>query len=124
MADGVTAAMADAMLTALVTSPNGTYVALHTGAPGSAGTANQSSVTTREAQAYGSPSGGSVSATDTPTWSSWDGDNGEVLTDISKWNASSSGTFDWSEELSSSVTMDTGNTLELTADTASFTLAS
>ena len=125
MADGLSVTAADDMLTLLVsTDALGAYVQLHTADPGSAGTTAVSSVTTREAQTWGSPSAGAVSASGTPTWSSWAGTNGEVDTDISHWTAATSGTFGWSVTLSSSVTMDTGNTLELTADSITLPTAS
>ena len=126
MADGLAATtLANKWLNMLsgsaFTAPSATYVQLHTGGPGSAGTSNVSSVTTREAVTWGSASAGSVSESNTPTWSSWGGTNGEVVTDISVWDASSSGNFLFSAQLSSSVTMDTGDTLELTTLTVAFT---
>ncbi len=122
MSDGVSIAGADTMLSALIADM--TYVGLHTGDPGSAGTSNVSSVTTRESITWGSPSSGSVSASNTPTWSSWAGTNGEVVTDTSYWNASTSGTFEDSIQLGTGVTVYTGDTLELTSVGISFTTAS
>ena len=124
MADGIASAMCNSMLTTLTTSPACTYVQLHTGDPGSAGTTDVSSVTTRQAVTWGSPSAGSVSASNEPEWTSWAGVNGEVDTDISFWTASTSGTFDMSIQLSSSVTMDTGDSLTLTSITVSIPTAS
>jgi hypothetical protein len=129
MADGLSTTVADIALNAMVgtgtnQSNDANYVQLHTGDPGSAGTANVSSVTTREAQTWGSASGGTVSATGTPTWSSWAGTNGEVDTDISHWSAATSGTFGHSVTLSSSVTMNTGDTLEITSDSITVPTAS
>jgi hypothetical protein len=101
--DGLTAYLADKWLGMLggtaYTAPSATYVQLHTGDPGSAGTSNVSSVTTREAVTWGSPSAGSISASNTPTWSSWAGTNGEIVTDISVWDASTSGNFLFSAPL-------------------------
>lgn len=101
MADGLsTVNLANAWLNVLggttFTAPGSTYVQLHTGTPGASGTSNVSSVTTREQVTFSAASGGSMSeggADATPTWSSWAGTNGEVVTDISLWSASSSGTF-------------------------------
>ena len=115
MTDGLSATTADAGL-GTITGTDMAYVQLHTGAPGPAGTSNVSSVTTREATTgWGSPSGGVISISGTPTWSSWGGSNGEVVTDISLWSASSAGTFGGSMPLNSSVTMDTGDSLTLTS---------
>ena len=124
MADGIATAMVDSMLTTLTTSPACTYVQLHTGDPGSAGTTDVSSVTTRQAVTWNAPSAGSVSASNEPEWTSWAGVNGEVDTDISFWTQSTTGTFNMSIQLSSSVTMDTGDSLTLTAITISIPVAS
>lgn len=130
MADGVSVYLADKWLNWLAgtaeTAPSGLYVALHTGDPGSAGTSNAAGVTTREQLTLGSASSGSISATSTlPSWTSWpSGSTGEVITDISIWDASTSGNFLDSIQLTSSVTMDTGDTLDLTSLSISFTTAS
>src|SRR5215469_8396932 len=101
MADGLSAAVANAALSN-ITGTDANDVQLHTGAPGSAGTANVSSTTTREAVTWGSPSAGSIAASNQPAWPSWAGTNGEVVTDISFWSASTSGTFGLSMQLASS----------------------
>ena len=124
MADGLSTTVANAALDNIV-GTDANNVQLHTGAPGSAGTSNVSSVTTRPAVTWASASGGSVSANGTnPAWTSWAGTNGEVVTDISFWSASSAGTFGFSIQLSSSVTMDTGDSLTLTSITISIPTAS
>jgi len=113
MADGLSTANADLGLNAFV-GTNAGYAQLHTGDPGSSGTSNVSSTTTREAVTWNSASGASVTASNQPEWTSWAGTNGETDTDISLWSASSSGTFGLSMQLASSVTMDTGDSLTLT----------
>ena len=123
MADGLSATVANAALNNIV-GTNANDVQLHTGAPGASGTANVSSTTTRQAVTWGSASGGSVSASNQPAWNSWAGTNGEVDTDVSFWSAASSGTFGFSGQLSPSVTMNTGDSLTLTAITVSIPLAS
>ncbi len=122
MADGLATATADSALATITGSA--AYVQLHTGDPGSAGTANVSSTTTREAVTWGSASGGSISAGSEPEWTSWAGTNGEVDTDISFWSAATGGTFELSMQLSSSVTMDTGDSLTLTTITVTLPTAS
>lgn len=123
MADGLSSTVANAALNNIV-GTNANYVQLHTGAPGVNGTSNVSSVTTRESSAWNSASAGSVTASNQPAWTSWAGSNGEVDTDISFWSASSSWTFGMSMQLSSSVTMDTGDSLTLTSITVSIPVAS
>jgi hypothetical protein len=114
MADGLSAAVANAAL-GTITGTDANDIALAIGDPGSAGTSNPSSVTTREAVTWGSASGGVIAASNSPAWTSWAGSNGEVVTDIAFWSASSWGTFGLSMQLNSSVTMDTGDSLTLTA---------
>lgn len=98
------------------------FVQLHTGDPGSAGTSNVSSVTTRPALNFGAASAGSQSAVATlPSWATWAGTNGEVVTHISVWGASSAGTFYYSAALTASKTVNTGDTLNLTSLTVALT---
>ena len=113
MADGISTANADSALGTWTASAN--YISLAIGAPGAAGTANPSSVITREAVTWGSASGGVISASDEPEWTVWAGTNGEVVTDIVFWSLVTAGTFQLSMPLNSSVTMDTGDSLTLTA---------
>jgi hypothetical protein len=123
MADGLSTAVADAAL-GTITGTDAAYVQLHTGAPGSAGTSNVSSTTTREAVTWGSASAGSISASDEPEWTSWGGTSPETDTDISFWSAATSGTFGLSMQLASSVIMHTGDSLTLTTLTISIPTAS
>jgi hypothetical protein len=98
------------------------FVQLHTGDPGSAGTSNVSSTTTRPALNFGAASAGSQSAVATlPSWATWAGTNGEVVTHISVWGASSAGTFYYSAALTASKTVNTGDTLNLTSLTVALT---
>lgn len=95
------------------------FAQLHTGDPGASGTANVSSTTTRQAVNYAAASGGSQSITGTTQWTSWAGTNGEVVTHISLWGASSAGTFYYSVALTASKTVNTGDTLTLSTLTVS-----
>ena len=98
------------------------FVQLHTGDPGASGTLNVSSVTTRPALNFGAASAGSQSAIATlPSWASWAGTNGEVVTHISVWGASSGGTFYYSAALTASKTVNTGDTLNLSSLTVALT---
>lgn len=125
MADGLsTANLANPWLGVLAGTSFGsvasTFVQLHTGTPGAAGTASISSVTTREAVTWNAPSGGTLSESNTPAWSSWAGTNGEIVTDISVWSAASSGTFYFSTPLAGTATVFTATH----AGTAIFTAPS
>lgn len=124
MSAGVSVAVADAMLTGATGTGDLDYVALATGDPGSAGTTSPSSVTTRESVTWGTPASAAVSATNQPEWTAWAGTNGEVETYITFWSAAISGTFGASMQLTSSVTMDTGDSLTLTSLQVSIPTAS
>jgi len=106
------------------TAPSAVYVQLHTGAPGAAGTSNISSVTTRPAATFSAASGGVLSLSNVPAWSSWAGTNAEVVTGVSVFDASTSGNFLFSATFGSSVTMTTGATLQVTALSVTITVAS
>lgn len=97
------------------------FVQLHTGDPGASGTANVSSTTTRQAVNFAAASGGSQSITGTTQWTNWAGTNGEVVSHISVWGASTAGTFYYSAALSASKTLNTGDTLTLTTLTVALT---
>lgn len=97
----------------------GQFVQLHTGDPGASGTANVSSVTTRPSLTWAAPSGSSMASSNTPQWTNWAGTNGEVITDISIFSASSAGTFYQSIQLTASKTVNTGDTVTLTSVTMS-----
>jgi hypothetical protein len=98
-----------------VTALTTVAVKLHTGDPGAAGTSNASSVTTRPAITFGSTTTGTISSSNTPSWASWAGTNGEVVTHISLWDSTTAGNFLCSIALSASKTMSTGDTLNLTS---------
>lgn len=99
------------------TAPAASYIKLHTGDPGSAGTANASAVTTRSAVTMASASGGSKSITGTnPSWSMT---ATETISHISLWDASTAGTFLTSVALTASKSVASGDTLNLTSLTVS-----
>jgi len=119
MTVGIAAASANS---ALDTWLDSTFIKLHTGDPGSAGASNASSVTTRPAATFSAASAGSKSITTTlPSWASWAGTNGEVVTHVSIWTASSAGTFKGSVALTASKTVNTGDTLTLNTLTGTIT---
>lgn len=122
MPDGPSSTLATALAGDTVAAAN--FVQLHTGPPGAAGTANVSSVATREAQAWGAAAGGAVAATGTPTWPAWAGTSPETITDISHWSLVTAGVFQFSVQLAAPVTFHTGDIAELTADTVTYPVAS
>jgi hypothetical protein len=105
------------------TAPSAIYVQLHTANPGTAGTTSVSSVTTRQAATFSASTTGVLSLSNTPSWTSWAG-SADLLTHVSFWDASSGGNFLWSAQLSSSKTMGSGDTLNLTGASLTITTAS
>jgi hypothetical protein len=95
------------------------FVQLHTADPGASGTTAVSSTATRQALNFAAASAGSQALTGTTQWTAWAGTNGEVVTHISVWSASSAGTFYYSVALTASKTVNTGDTLTLTTLTVS-----
>lgn len=124
MADGLSVTTANALLTTLVTAPSASFIQLHTGPPGASGTANVSSVATRESVTWAGPAAGSVTASNQPAWLSWAGTSPETDTDISFWTASTSGAFTMSAVLSPAVTLNTGDSLTLTSVSVTIPVAS
>ena len=97
------------------TGAAGSFIQLHTGDPTSAGTSAVSSVTTRPSATWNAAASGAKSISASPSWTSWAGTNGEVVTDVSDWSASSAGTFYFSVQLTASKTVNTGDTLTLSS---------
>lgn len=96
---------------------NANYVKLHTdvGDPGSAGTANASSVTARVQVTFGTASGGSLASSGTaPSWPSWAGST-ENIKFISVWDASTAGNFLYSAQLTTTKTVTAGDTFTLSS---------
>lgn len=92
MATSWSAAAANSALDALLTAYP--WVKLHVGAPGSAGTANPATETTRKQATYGSASGGAASNSGALTWTAVAGS--EDYTHFTAWSASTAGNFGFS----------------------------
>lgn len=104
------------------TAPATTAVKLHIGDPGAAGAGNVSSVTTRPALTWSAASAGSKAITATlPSWASWAGTSPETVTHMSVWDSTTAGNFLYSFALTASKTVTTGDTLNLTSHSISFT---
>lgn len=86
------------------------YAKLHLGDPGSAGTSNAATETTRQAVTFGSAAAsGAISNTAQIQWTNVS--TTETITHISFWTASSGGTFLGSDDLPSSKALTAGDTL-------------
>lgn len=116
MTVGIATGQANSLLDTLLGS---TFIQLHTGDPGAAGTANVSSVTTRPAAAYSAAASGSKGLSAAASWTNWAG-AAETLTHISFWTAASAGTFKTSMQLTTPKPMTTGDTFNLNTATMAF----
>lgn len=97
----------------------GTWIKLHIGDPGAAGTSNAAGNTTRKQATMASASSGSAASTADLSWTSVS--TSETYTHFSMWTASTAGTFLWSGTVTANAvtagdtfTITTGN-LTLTA---------
>lgn len=97
MATGLSSTVANGFLNALCratnyTAPTAFWIKLHVGDPGSAGTSNAATETTRKQVTFGSAaSGGAISNTVAVTWTTVAGT--EDFTHYSIWDASTAGNF-------------------------------
>jgi hypothetical protein len=94
------------------TAPASVWLKVHTGDPGSAGTANASAETTRKQVTFGAPSAGS-SAASAVSWTAWSAGS-ETISHVSLWDASTAGTFLMSGTLAASKAVTNGDTLNVT----------
>ncbi len=121
MAEGFGTAGANTALDALVAAHP--WVKLHVGAPGSAGTANPATETTRKQATWAAASGGSVANSNALTWTGISGS--EDATHFSCWSASTAGTFGFSGTVTANAyTAGDSLTIAIGALTTSVTLAS
>src|SRR5690242_19194670 len=119
MAEGLGSAGANTALDALVAAYP--WVKLHVGAPGSAGTANAATETTRKQVTWAAASGGSVANSASVTWSSIAGS--QDATHFTLWTASTAGTFGASGTITANAyTAGDDYTIAIGGLTLSFTL--
>jgi hypothetical protein len=119
MTVGMAAASANSILDTQL--PNTRAFQLHTADPGAAGTTAVSSTTTRVLGTWNTASAASKALSGASVWPAWAGTNGEVVTHVSVWTATTAGTFIESAALSASKTMATGDILSLGTYTRTIT---
>lgn len=113
MAVGLAPATANAILDALArsvawTEPAALWVKLHIGDPGAAGTANAAAETDRIQAVFATPAAaGAISNTTASTWLAVAAT--EIYTHVSVWDASTAGTFIFSDQLAASKSVDAGD---------------
>jgi len=108
MAEGFSTAAANSALDTLLAAHP--WVKLHTGAPGSAGTSNAATETTRKQATWASASGGASTTTGALTWTNVAG--AEDYTHFTAWSASTNGNFGFSGTITANA-VTVGNTFVL-----------
>jgi hypothetical protein len=126
MTVGIAAAVANGWLDALgnatnYTAPTAFYVKLHTGDPGSAGTSNAATETTRQQASFGAASGGVIATDADLTWE--DVSTTETYSHVSFWTASTAGTFLGSDDLAASKAVTAGDTFTIAAGDLTVTIS-
>jgi hypothetical protein len=95
------------------TEPAAFYVKLHLGDPGSAGTANAASETTRQAVTFSAASAGAITNSADIDWTAVAAT--ESVTHISFWDASTAGTFLGSDALNATASLSSGGDFTIAA---------
>lgn len=121
MATGIGSAAANSALDTIASTYS--WLQLHTGSPGAAGTSNVAGNTTRKQPSWASASGGSKSTNADVNWTAVS--TAETYTHFTLWTASSAGTFGASGTVTANA-VGVGDNFTLTSGNAtlSFTLAS
>lgn len=90
-----------------------TYIKLHLGDPGEAGTSNPAVETTRKAVTFSAASSGSMVSSATVEWTNVAAT--EVYTHWSMWDNATAGNCLWTGALGASASMTAGDTFQLTS---------
>ena len=93
------------------TAPAATYIKLHVGDPGAAGTANASAVTTRQSATFSAASAGAIALSNSPAFTMT---TTETISHISVWDASTAGNLLWTAALTTSKAVVNTDTLTFT----------
>jgi hypothetical protein len=119
MTYGLSAALANGIMNSLLSGAAwpaalaGCYAQTHIGDPGAAGTANPSSVTTRQPVTFSAAVDGVKAEASIPSYGNWTGTSPSKIDGVSLWTAASGGTFIGSLKLNSPVDVTTGQPLTL-----------
>jgi hypothetical protein len=108
VAEGLSVTAANTLLDALAAGY--TWVKLHVGAPGSAGTANAATETTRKQATWSSAASAAITTTGALSWTSVAGT--EDYTHFSAWSASTNGVFGFSGTVTANAVV-IGDTLNI-----------
>lgn len=125
MTVGLASGQANAILDALCRSvaysdPNAFWVKLHTGDPGSAGTSNAATNTTRQQGTFSAASSGAITTSSACTWTSVS--TTETYSHVSFWDSSASGTFLGSDALDTARGVTAGDDFTIAAGSLSLNI--
>jgi hypothetical protein len=98
----------------------GTFIKLHIGDPGAAGTGNPSVVTTRQSVTFSAAAAGAMVSSTAPAFTMT---GTETISHISVWSDVSAGTFHWSAALTTPKSVVNTDTLTFTAGGVGVSLA-
>lgn len=114
---GISTYLSDKYLDCLVNASGfnvaAVYIQLHTGDPGSAGTSNVAGNSTRKSVAFAAASAESKASNADITWTSVP--TTETYAYVSLWDASSSGNYLWSDALTASKSVNSGDTFTISS---------
>ena len=94
-----------------------TYVKLHTGDPGEAGTSNAAGETTRKSVSFSAAASGSMASSATVEWTNVS--TTETYSHWSLWDNSTAGNCLWTGALNASAAVTAGDTFQITSLTLS-----
>jgi len=117
MTVGVAASLCNTFIDSITAT---VYLQFHIGDPGAAGTANQAGSTTRIALTFPAATAGAATQTGTASIASWAGGS-QTLSHASLWSASTGGTFRGSFAFTAARAAVNGDTLNVSAVSASVT---
>jgi hypothetical protein len=117
MATGIAVGRANASIDATVAV--GTWIKLHIGDPGAAGTSAPAGNTTRQQATFGAASAGAAVTTAALEWTSVS--TSEDYTHFSMWSASTAGTFLWSGTVTANA-VTSGDTFRIPSGSLSLTM--
>lgn len=125
MAVGIASGQANKALDAYTgnatfTAQTAFWVKLHTGDPGSAGTSNAATETTRKQATFGAASAGSATTTGDLAWTNVAGS--ETYSHVSFWTANAAGTFLGSDALDTSRAVTAGDSFTIVTGSLTITL--
>lgn len=126
MAVGLKASVANSFLDAIgnatnYTAPTAIWAKLHTGDPGAAGTSNAATETTRKQVSFGAASAATITSDADVAWTNVS--TTETYSHVSYWDASTSGNFIYSDDLTASKSVTAGDNFTIPSGSLSITIS-